>query len=151
MDELQILVCLGLSGDFQPLCIMLPFCKQMLDEGLYCEKILRGYPWISRHKRDFDDIFDTERNMIYLRGEDQCLESDTDLGLSLEISTRSSHAGKLEAKIKFDVEKFVQYYLLPTADLSSYGSLDCIPRDIFGMLLDVELNVRLMRRKRYFF
>lgn len=138
MDDVQILVCLGLSRDFQPLCIMLPFCKQMLDEGLYCEKILREHG------------FDTERNMICLYGEDQCLESDTDLGLSLEISTWSSHAGKLEAKIKFDVEKFVQYYL-PTADLSCYGSLDCIPRDIFGMLLDVELNVRLMRRKRYFF
>jgi hypothetical protein len=88
--------------------------------------------------------------MICLSGEDQCLESDTDLGLSLEISNWTSHGGKLEAKIKFDAEKFIRYYL-PTASMSYYGSRNCIPCNIFGMLLDIELKMRPMRRKRYFF
>ncbi|KAI4264897.1 MAG: hypothetical protein L6R42_000011 [Xanthoria sp. 1 TBL-2021] len=150
MDDIQILICLGLSDNFQPLCIMLPFCKQMLDKGLGCVKILREYNSISRYQSDFFEIFDTEIQMICLRGEDQTLESFTDIGLSLEISDRSSHTGKLEAEIKFDVEKFVQYYI-PTADLLCYGSINCIPREIFEQLLDVELKIGPMRRNRYFF
>ena len=150
LDDVQILLCLGLNRDFQPLCTILPFCKQMLDEGLRCETILRECGWISRHQRDFYEIFDTEVHMICLCGDDQCLESDTDLGFSLEVSNWSSQAGKLEAKIKFDTEKFIRCYL-PTADLSCYDPHDCIPRNIFGRLLDVELNLRPMRHKRYLF
>src|ERR1700712_2565336 len=94
-----------------------------------CETILREYGLISRHKRDFHEIFDTEVHMLCLCGEDQCLESDTDLGLSLEVSDWPSHAGKLEAKINFDTTKFIRCYL-STADLSGHGSYDCIPRNI---------------------
>lgn len=88
--------------------------------------------------------------MICLCREDQTLESFTDIGLFLEIADRSSYTGKLEAEIKFDIEKFVQYYI-PTADLSCYGSIYCIPREIFEQLLDVELKIGPMRRNRYFF
>jgi hypothetical protein len=85
MDDVQILICLGLSCDFQPLCIILPFCKQILNKGLECEKILREYDRISRHQEDFLELFDTEIHMICLCGDDQTLEVNTDIGLSLEI------------------------------------------------------------------
>jgi hypothetical protein len=149
MYDIQILICLGWSDNFQPLCIVLPFCKQMLDEGIGCAKILREYKSISQYRSDSFEIFDTEIQMLCLCGDDQVLESSTDLGLSLEISDGSSHTGKLEADIRFDVEKFVQYYI-PTADLSCYGSIGYIPGEIFGQLLDVELETVPMRRNRYF-
>jgi hypothetical protein len=149
MYDIQILICLGLSVNFQPLCVVLPFCKQMLDEGLRCATILRNYESISGYRSDFFEIFDTEIQMICLCGEDQTLESSTDIGLSLEVSAQSSHTGKLEAEIKFDVGKFVQYYL-PTTDLSCYDSIGYIPREDFGQLVDLELRIGSTRRNKYF-
>jgi hypothetical protein len=149
MDDVQILICLGLSKNFQPLCIVLPLCKQMLDEGIGCAEILREYESISKYRSDSFEILDAKIQMLCLCGDSQVLESFTDLGLSVDISDGSSHTGKLEADIRFDVKKFVQYYV-PTTDLSSCGSIDYIPREMFGQLLDVELELVPMRRNRYF-
>lgn len=150
MDGIEILVCLGLNWNFQPLCIVLPLCKQMRDEGLCSYTILREYRDISAYERESHKIFDTGIQMIGLCGEDHCLESKIDLGLFVEISDLSSHTGKFEAKIEFDTGKFIQYYL-HTADLSCYGSLECIPREIYERLLDIESELCLMRRKRYLY
>lgn len=87
--------------------------------------------------------------MICSRGCDQALECDTDVGMSLEISDMSSHAGMLEAKIKFDLEKFVQYYV-PTADIFYDGSTDHIPHEILKSLLDAEVSIGARRQNRYF-
>jgi hypothetical protein len=149
MDDIQILVCLGLSGDFHPLCVILPFCKSILDKGIRCAQILREYHLTSRYQKDSFEIFDTETHLLCLCGDNQILESNTDIGLSLEISDLSSHAGKLEAKVEFDVGKFVQYYV-PAADFLRYGSFDCIPRDVLGLLLDVEHRIESTRQDRCF-
>jgi hypothetical protein len=149
MYDIQILICLGLSDSFQPLCIVLPFCKEMLDKGIGCASILQEYKSISKYRSGPFEIFDAEIQMLCLCGDDQALESSTNLGLSLEISDGSSHTGKLEADIRFDVEKFVQYYV-PNADISCSGSIDYIPREIFGQLLDGELEMVSKRRNRYF-
>lgn len=150
MDDVQILVCLGLNRNFQPLCIVLPLCKEMIDNGLNCRRILQEYGFISRHERDSHEIVDTEIHMVCLCGEDQVLENDTDLGLFVEVSGWSSHTGKLEAKLEFDVEKFIHHYL-PSTALSCYDSVACIPRDVFGRLVDIESTIGVTRHKRYLF
>lgn len=146
MYDIQILICLGLSNVFQPLCIMIPFCKPLLDEGVKNWRILRECDSISRCKSSSFEIFDREIQMICLCGEDQVLESSTDVGLSLAISDSSSQTGKLEAAINFDVEEFIQYYV-PTVDLSRYGATD-IPREIFDDLDDAGLKIGATRRNR---
>ena len=55
--------------------------------------------------------------MLFLFGADQCLECETDLGLSLDISIASTHVSRMEADIKFDLGTFIQYYV-KAADLS---------------------------------
>jgi hypothetical protein len=150
MYDIQVLICLGLSDNFQPLCVVLPLCKRELDEGLGCARILREYRTISKNRSDSFEIFDTEIQMICMCGEDNALENFTDIGLSLGVSDQSSHTGKLEAMIQFDVGKFVQYYV-PTADLSSYEAIGYIPREDFGKLSDVELQIGSTRRSRYLF
>ncbi|KAH6383939.1 hypothetical protein HBI60_253250 [Parastagonospora nodorum] len=88
--------------------------------------------------------------MICMCGEDNALENFTDIGLFLGVSDQSSHTGKLEAMIQFDIGKFVQYYV-PTADLASYEAVGYIPREDFGKLSDVELQIGSTRRSRNLF
>jgi hypothetical protein len=122
---------------------MLPFCKQMLDEGLGCGDILREYDFISRYQSKSFHRLDQELHMICLRG------YNTHIGLSLHISDGSYHSGKLEAEITFDVEQFVRYYM-PTTNSSSCFSIGSMPRETFDQLLDVELNIGAVRRKKWF-
>jgi hypothetical protein len=150
MSDIQILVCLGLSRDFQPLCIILPFCKQMLDNGLLGYEILRECDSISRGQSESFELFNKGLHMICLCGGDQILEHGADIGLSLEISDGWNHAGKLEAKITFDGERFVRYYI-PTSNLSSCFSVDVMSRETFDQLLDVDLKIGAMRRERSVF
>lgn len=150
MHNIQILICLGLNSNFKPFRMILPFCKQILDEGLTCATFLREYDTISQNQSKGFEIFDREIQMIFLCGENQILDSFTDNGLSLEISYYLDHAGKLDADIKFDVEKFVRYYM-PTDDHSWYDSIDCIPRGLLRKLADLELKLGPIRRSRFFF
>ncbi|OAL44948.1 hypothetical protein IQ07DRAFT_684390 [Pyrenochaeta sp. DS3sAY3a] len=150
MYDIQILVCLGLSSNFQPLCIMLPFCKMILDGGLNCATILRVYERVSRDQSEPFEIFNQEIQMICLCGEDLILQSSTDIGLSLQISDQYSPPGKLDAQIKFDVEQFVRYYI-PTADHSCYDNVNNIPHEYFRQLAGLELNLRAMRSVRDLF
>jgi hypothetical protein len=150
LDEVQIMICLGLNHAFQPLCIALPLCKRILDEGLTCTSVLRKYNCISRGEEGFFEIFDTEIHMACLQGEQQALESRTDIGISLEISDTSCYAGMFKAEINFDIGQFIQYYV-PTADVSYYVYSDSIPRATFDSLLDAGFKIDAGRQNRYFF
>lgn len=150
LDEVQIMICLGLNYAFQPLCITLPFCKRIIDKGLTCTRVLRKHGWISRGEEDFFEIFDTEIHMACLQGDQQALESSTDIGFSLEISDTSRYAGMFKAEIKFDIGQFIQYYV-PTADFSRHVHSDYIPRATFDSLLDAELKIDARRQNNYFF
>jgi hypothetical protein len=147
VNDIQILLCLGLGRNFQSLCIILPFCKQLLDGGLECEKILQEYSCFSDQEDHFEN-FDAKIHMLCVGEGEQTL--DADLGLFLNISYSSSHTGNLEAAIRFEVKKFVQYYV-HTADLPCCRSIGSIPPDVSGLLSDVELKVGLMRRSKLFF
>lgn len=148
--DIQIMVCLGLNSYFEPFCIMLPFCKRLLDQGLCCEKILRRYSWISRQEPDTFEIFDDQSQMLYICGNDHCLELVSDLGLSMDISTAPTQVGTMSAKIEFDLRKFIQYFL-PTANHSCYDEMSDIPREVFDQLAnEVEQKINSARNESNF-
>jgi len=45
--------------------------------------------------------------MACLQGDQQALESGTNIGISLEISDASCYAGMFKAKISFDIRQFI--------------------------------------------
>jgi hypothetical protein len=150
LDEVQIMICLGLNHAFQPLCIVLPLCKRILDEGLTCRSVLRRYEWIYRGQEDFSEIFDTEIHMAFLQGDQQALESRTDMGISLEISDASRYAGMLKTEISFDIGEFIQHYV-PNADVSYNDYSEYIPRLTFDSLLDAGIKIDAERQNKHFF
>lgn len=150
LEEVQIMICLGLNHAFQPLCIVIPFCKRILDEGLTCRSVLRRYEWIYRGQEDFSEIFDTEIHMAFLQGDQQALESRTDMGISLEISDASRYAGMLKTEISFDIGEFLQHYV-PNADVSYNDYSGYIPRLTFDSLLDAEIKIDAERQDKHFF
>ena len=105
---------------------------------------------MSRGEEDFSESFDTEIHMACLQGDQQVLESRTDMGISLEISDASRYAGMLEAEIRFDVREFVQHYV-PTADVSYNDYRGYIPHWTFGSLLDAEIKIDAERQNKHFF
>jgi hypothetical protein len=150
LDEVQIMICLGLNHVFQPLCVVLPLCKRILDEGLTCRSVLRKYNWIFRGEEGFSETFDREIHMACLQGDQQTLESEIDIGISLEISDASCYAGMFKAKISFDIGQFIQYYV-PTADACHNDYGDYIPRETFDSLLDAGLELDARRQSEHFF
>ncbi|KAF2993357.1 hypothetical protein E8E13_001411 [Curvularia kusanoi] len=99
---------------------------------------------------DFSEIFDTEMHMAFLQGDQQALESRTDMGISLEISDASRYAGLLETEINFDIEEFIQHYV-PNADVSHNDYSEHIPRSTFESLLDAGIKIDAERQNKHFF
>jgi hypothetical protein len=135
VDDVQILICLCASRDFQPLCIALPFCKQLLDKGFKGMSILREYERVSEGQEFEVNFFDTRIHMLGF-SEDDGVEPNVDIGLYASLYSSTFSGGKLEARIEFNISKFIRYYI-PTADRLTYGSTDCISH---GFLLDMTMH-----------
>jgi hypothetical protein len=88
--------------------------------------------------------------MACLQGDQQALESGTNIGISLEISDASCYAGMFKAKISFDIRQFIQYYV-PTVDICHNDYSDYIPRGTFDSLLDARLKIDARRQNEHFF
>jgi hypothetical protein len=73
--------------------------------------------------------------MACLQGDQQALESGTNIGISLEISDASCYAGMFKAKISFDIRHYSDY----------------IPRGTFDPLLDAGLKIDARRQNEHFF
>ena len=156
VDDVHVAILVGASHDFQPLCIVLPLCKQTLN-GLKCMSILETYEKFAKDERYEVDFFDTVIQMIGRCGWEDW-ETSTDIGLSLELTSyislehgghRYSYGG-FRAYINFDMAKFIRYYV-PTANISSSDSTDCIPHDVRKLLLDAQSDVYTQRVARGLF
>jgi hypothetical protein len=88
--------------------------------------------------------------MAFLQGDQQALESRTDMGISLEISDASRYAGMLKTEISFDIGEFIQHYV-PNADVSYNDYSEYIPRLTFDSLLDAGIKIDAERQNKHFF
>lgn len=146
VDDVDLLICLGLDYSFQPLCIVMPFCKQTYNAQINALSILKAYDWITRDKDGFHQVFDSDLHIICTWGSDGLLESHMDVGLVLEVLDHD--AGKHTALIDFQVEDFIRYYL-PTADLPCRDPLVCLQRDDMEKMLQLESSFYVMRRDKF--
>lgn len=154
VSDIQILVCFGLSWYFEPECIILPFCKQILKDGLRSSTISRQYDSISRDQSGSFKLFDNDSNMICLRGShseefSHIQDYHAAIGVSVNIGKEWGGAnGCFATGIELDIERFIRYYVR-NDDLSSYDSIDGMVRGTFDQLLEVDRKIHAVRCKKW--
>lgn len=145
VDDVELLVCLGIDDAFRPFCIVLPLSHEIYNDDLDERGILREYcRSAKRHHKEHETVV-TESKMVCVRGREKDTFIETPLGLDAEFSTTSGSCVNYTATIDFRFQEFILRYL-PDADVSFGESLACVSRGVFERLRSVENSLEEVRR-----
>jgi hypothetical protein len=147
VDGVHVLICLGLDREFQPLCAVLPFSKQIYCSWVDARNIMNAFHLIMRNQDTHQVVFDPERHMICARGSDNSLELDMGVGIALKIT--AENAVKHEVSIEFRVEDYIRHYL-PTFGISGLDPLICLQRHDVDELLHIDSRMSALRHQQDF-
>jgi hypothetical protein len=148
VDEIEVLICLGLDRGFQPLCVVLPFSKQIYCSRLNAGNIMSAYERIVRSQDTQQLVFDPTRHMVCAGGSGGSLELEMYAGIALEIT--SGNAVKHEILVEFRVEDYIRHYL-PTVDLSCSDPLMCLRQHDFDKLVHLDSDLNVLRQENFEF
>lgn len=143
-DGVDVLICLGIDGFFQPICLIIPFCGPIY-RALRAWGVLRACFDLLRDENQ-SEADDPGCGIIALRATGGVLEySSADLGLVIDVS---ESFGKYDVLIRFDADDFVQSFA-PEIDLSRHTDHSVYSEDVIQRLREVEISPRTSQQQKF--